>query len=142
VILSSAGTALPQAPISRAVAVTFDDLPATRGSLATMEDITSRLLRTLGAEQVPAIGFVNEIKLFGVSDQTESRIALLEAWLDAGLELGNHTYSHVSIDTVPFEVYKANLIRGETVTRRLLESRGRKLRYFRHPQLRTGPTPE
>jgi peptidoglycan-N-acetylglucosamine deacetylase len=28
------------------------------------------------------------------------------------------------------------------VTRRLLEARGRRLRYFRHPQLRTGPTPE
>ena len=29
---------------------------------------------------------------------------------------------------------------SETVTRRLLEARGRRLRYFRHPQLRTGPT--
>jgi peptidoglycan/xylan/chitin deacetylase (PgdA/CDA1 family) len=48
----------------------------------------------------------------------------------------------VSIDQIPFETYKADLIRGETVTRRLLEARGRRLRYFRHPQLRTGPTPE
>jgi peptidoglycan/xylan/chitin deacetylase (PgdA/CDA1 family) len=62
--------------------------------------------------------------------------------LDAGFDLGNHTYSHFSIDDVPFETYKADLIRGEAVTRRLLEARGRRLRYFRHPQLRTGPTAE
>lgn len=28
------------------------------------------------------------------------------------------------------------------MTRRLVVARGRRLRYFRHPQLRTGPTPE
>jgi peptidoglycan/xylan/chitin deacetylase (PgdA/CDA1 family) len=128
-------------PESRVVAMTFDDLPATRGNLATMQDVTHKLLRTLAEEQVPAVGFVNEIKLF-VANETEERTALLEAWLNAGLELGNHTYSHVAIDRVPFETYKADLIKGETVTRRLLERRGRKLRYFRHPQLRTGPTPE
>jgi peptidoglycan/xylan/chitin deacetylase (PgdA/CDA1 family) len=43
---------------------------------------------------------------------------------------------------VPFETYAADLIQGEVVTKRLLERRGRRLQYFRHPQLRTGPTPE
>lgn len=137
--ISVGSPAMQTAPASRAVAVTFDDLPATRGGLVTMHDITNKLLRTLTTEQVPAIGFVNEIKLF-VPDQTDARTALLEAWLNAGLDLGNHTYSHVPIDRVPFEVYRADLIRGETVTRRLLEARGLRLRYFRHTQLRTGPT--
>jgi peptidoglycan/xylan/chitin deacetylase (PgdA/CDA1 family) len=130
-----------QVTTSRAVAFTFDDLPATRGSLAAMQEVTNRLLGTLVEEHVPATGFVNEVNLF-VPNQTDARTALLEAWLDAGLDLGNHTYSHVAIDRVPFETYRADLIRGETVTRRLLEARGRKLRYFRHTQLRTGPTPD
>jgi peptidoglycan-N-acetylglucosamine deacetylase len=123
----------------RAVAVTFDDLPA-RGDLATMRETTTKLLRTLAAERIPATGFVNESKLAAVGEGAGA--ALLAAWLDTGFDLGNHTYSHVSIDDVPFDTYKADLIRGEAVTRRLLEARGRRLRYFRHPQLRTGPTAE
>jgi peptidoglycan/xylan/chitin deacetylase (PgdA/CDA1 family) len=123
----------------RAVAVTFDDLPA-RGDLATMRETTTKLLRTLTAERIPATGFVNESKLAVVGEGLGA--ALLAAWLDTGFDLGNHTYSHVSIDDVPFDTYKADLIKGEAVTRRLLQARGRRLRYFRHPQLRTGPTAE
>jgi peptidoglycan/xylan/chitin deacetylase (PgdA/CDA1 family) len=133
---------LGQRPASggRAVAVTFDDLPA-RGDLVDMRETTNKLLRTLAAEGIPATGFVNESKV-AVEGEIDERTALLAAWLDAGFDLGNHTYSHFSIDHVPFETYKADLIKGEAMTRRLLEARGRRLRYFRHPQLRTGPTPE
>jgi peptidoglycan/xylan/chitin deacetylase (PgdA/CDA1 family) len=138
--LCATQTQTPVRSNGRSVAITFDDLPA-RGDLATMRDTTDKLLRTLVAERVPATGFVNEANLF-VQGDTAARTALLEAWLDAGLELGNHTYSHLGADSVPFETYKADLIKGETVTRRLLEARGRRLRYFRHPSLRTGPTPE
>jgi peptidoglycan-N-acetylglucosamine deacetylase len=129
---------------SRAVAFTFDDLPATHAAhLATTQESTFKLLRTLRDHQVPATGFVNENGLFvGGNAELAARTALLEAWLDAGFDLGNHTYSHVSIDRVPFETYKADLVKGEIVTRRLLAARGRHLRYFRHPQLRTGPTAE
>ena len=131
-------------PVTRAVAFTFDDLLATRAAhLATTQETTARLLRILTAEQVPATGFVNETSLFvGGRGELDQRTALLEAWLDAGFDIGNHTYSHISIDLVPFETYKADLINGETVTRRLLAARGRPLRYFRHPQLRTGPSEE
>jgi peptidoglycan/xylan/chitin deacetylase (PgdA/CDA1 family) len=125
----------------REVAVTFDDLPATHGDLVKMRDITTRLLRSLKANRVPAIGFVNEFKLHSRGEE-KARTALLRQWLDAGFELGNHTYSHVLIDRVPFEAYKEDLIRGEKVTAQLLRERGMRLRYFRHTQLRTGPTPE
>jgi peptidoglycan/xylan/chitin deacetylase (PgdA/CDA1 family) len=142
-LLSCTVVAVTQSPpISRQVALTFDDLPATRSAnLSAMHDTTVKLLRILTRERVPATGFVNESKLF-FGNQVEERTALLEAWLDAGFDLGNHTYSHVAIDRVPFEEYRDDLIRGELVTRRLLEGHGRRLRYFRHPQLRTGPTPE
>jgi peptidoglycan/xylan/chitin deacetylase (PgdA/CDA1 family) len=130
----------PQAVKGRVVALTFDDLPA-RGNLATMRWTTDALLRTLVAERVPATGFVNENKLVP-SSETAARVALLEAWLNAGFDLGNHTFSHVSIDQASIDAYQADVVKGEVVTRRLLEARGRRLRYFRHPQLRTGPTPE
>ena len=133
-------TAFSQSP-EREVAVTFDDLPATRGDLAKLEYITWNLLPKLKAENVPAIGFVNEQKLFAFG-QTDRPTALLRQWLDNGHELGNHTFSHVYIDQVPFEKYAEEVIRGETVTRTLLEARGARLKYFRHPQLRTGPNEE
>jgi peptidoglycan/xylan/chitin deacetylase (PgdA/CDA1 family) len=133
-------TVFSQLP-KREVAVTFDDLPATHGDLAKHEYITRNLLAKLKAEKVPAIGFVNEQKLF-VWGQNDRRTALLRQWLDDGHGLGNHTFSHVYIDQVPFEKYAEEVIRGETVTRTLLEARGAKLKYFRHPQLRTGPNEE
>lgn len=127
--------------IRREVAVTFDDLPASYGDLEGMSYVTGRLLQSIKANNVPAVGFVNESKLYR-RGEIDARVALLQMWLDAGLELGNHTFSHIYIDEVPLERYQDEVIRGETVTRRLLREKGMNLRYFRHTQLRTGPTLE
>ncbi len=67
-------------------------------------------------------------------------VALLTAWLDAGLELGNHTYSHPNLFSTPLEEFKLDVLRGERVTKRLLGERGLRLRFFRHPFLNTGPS--
>lgn len=127
--------------VKREIAITFDDLPSTHGDLKKITEITTKLLAKIKANKVPAIGFVNENKLLP-SAETATRTALLKMWLDAGLELGNHTYSHVGIDRTPLEEYKRDVIRGETITKKLLAERRMRLRYFRHTQLRTGPTPE
>lgn len=126
----------------REVAVTFDDLPATHSSPAIMKYVTAKLLKSIKANHVPAIGFVNESKVYVDNEVDAELAALLKMWLDAGLELGNHTFSHVYIDQTPLEAYKENVIRGEIVTGKLLAARHLKLRYFRHTQLRTGPTLE
>ena len=125
----------------REVAVTFDDLPGTPNSVQVAE-INSKLLGTITKHKIPAIGFVNESRLYERGKLSNERVALLQKWIDAGLELGNHTYSHIQIDRAPIERYKTDVINGETVTKRLLQAKGMTLRYFRHPQLRTGPTPE
>ena len=132
--------------IERTVAVTFDDLPATSaGSVATdtasLEDLTRRLLAVIRQHNVPAIGFVNESGLFrpaAPADDVERRIGLLGMWLDAGLELGNHTYSHRDLNTMPLDQFQADVLRGETITRALLKERGRTPRFFRHPFLHVG----
>ena len=132
--LQGSATQRPQ----REVAITFDDLPAL-GPLTQMRSITERLLKTITANQIPAIGFVNEGKLH-LAGEEEARTALLQMWIDAGLELGNHTYSHINMDQVSLAAYQEDVIRGEPVTRRLMEQKGMKLRYFRHPMLHTGPS--
>jgi len=125
----------------RTVAFTFDDLPMSRDGaygLERMQDVTPRLVGQLRRAGIVAVGFVNEAKLDKV-DERPARTALLEQWLDAGMELGNHTYAHVSFWNTPLEDYKQQVLRGERVTRALLAERGHKPRYFRHPYLNTGP---
>jgi peptidoglycan/xylan/chitin deacetylase (PgdA/CDA1 family) len=126
----------------RQVAVTFDDLPFTgdggKTSVGEIREFTSKLLSTLAANKVPAIGFVNERKLQREGER-EARVAVLKMWTDAGLELGNHTFGHASFYTTPLAAFQQQVIDGEPVTRSLLAARGMRLRYFRHPFLNTGP---
>lgn len=128
----------------RAVAITFDDLPviSLRHDLASQSIITRKLLHAIKSNRVPAIGFVNENKLLTGGTLDERRVGFLRMWLDAGLELGNHTFSHPDLHTTPLDVFKQDVVRGEEVTRRLLQGKGRTLRYFRHPFLHTGKSQE
>lgn len=143
----SQNAAVPQ-PDSRSVAVTVDDLPGAVpgadhaiGDLSDLQKINRIIPQILSSRHVPAIGFVNEWKL-QVGGQRDARAALLQSWLDAGLELGNHTYTHASFWTTPIAQYEDEVIRGEVVTQALMNAEGKKERYFRHPYLITGPTPE
>ncbi len=120
--------------------MTIDDLPNS-ASISPVAEINKKLIESLARHKIPAVGFVNEKKLY-VRGETDARIAILRMWLDAGHELGNHTFSHIGIDRNSLAEYQEDVIRGETVTRMLLEEKGMKLRYFRHTQLRTGPTLE
>ena len=124
----------------RFVAVTFDDLPAQRGNLAKMQQITGKVIKSIVKHKIPAVGFVNEGKLYTQKGEVDARIALLREWTNAGLELGNHTYSHINNQTAALSAYQDDIVRGETVTRQLLQEKGLKLRYFRHPFLFTGLT--
>jgi peptidoglycan/xylan/chitin deacetylase (PgdA/CDA1 family) len=125
----------------RMVAVTFDDLPAIAQrdrSVATYERITDGLLRSITEHRVPAIGFVNEEKLLTDGRVDPRRVATLRRWVQAGLELGNHTWSHPDFHTTAVDAYIADVARGDSVTRLLMQAAGRRPRFFRHPFLRTG----
>lgn len=107
--------------------------------LKLMQTMTARLLAVLQANQVPAIGFVNEGQLH-VRGETDARIDVLRQWLDAGMELGNHTFSHPRLFTTPLPQFQDDVVRGDVVLRRLLAERKLVPRYFRHPFLNTGPS--
>lgn len=134
--VESRDTAAAPEPLPRAVALTFDDLPGVflDTSLAAARSANVRLLATLTDRGAHAIGFVNEHMLRG----SDARAALLELWLDAGMDLGNHTYSHPDLHRTPLGEYQRDVLRGERVTRELMSARGLEPRYFRHPFLHTG----
>jgi hypothetical protein len=58
------------------------------------------------------------------------------------MELGNHGYGHVDLNSTPLERYQEAVLKGEVVTRRILARRGAQPRYYRHPFTHTGPTRE
>ena len=126
----------------RTIAITIDDLPvvSTRTDIKNRQQITTKLLAHLKNANVPAIGFVNENKLYNGEKRDEQQIDLLRMWLDAGLELGNHTFSHRSLNTIDIKDYEADFLKGETITKELMAAKGRRIRFFRHPFLHTGRT--
>ncbi|HQU81872.1 MAG TPA: polysaccharide deacetylase family protein [Pyrinomonadaceae bacterium] len=130
--------------IERFIAVTIDDLPVVspRNDLKVRREITKNLLAKVKKAKVPAIGFVNEAKLYKDEKRDEAEIDLLRSWLSNGLELGNHTFSHMSLHDNSLADYKQNISKGEIITKELLEAKSLKMRYFRHPYLWTGLTME
>jgi peptidoglycan/xylan/chitin deacetylase (PgdA/CDA1 family) len=132
----------------RMIVVTVDDLPGAEpgtdhavSNLRELERINRAIPAVLKAHHVPAVGFVIEWKL-QVDGERDARARLLQDWLDAGMTLGNHTYTHPDFQTTPLGQYEDDTIRGEAVTRAMMSARGMTEKYFRHPFLNTGPTAE
>ena len=127
----------------RAMAITIDDLPyVSLGHpqyLPHAQRATKEILRVLQAHRAPAIGFVHENKL-QATGEVDGRIALLQQWVDAGMILANHTYSHPDFNAQTIEQFQDEIIKGEVVTRRLMQTRQPYQLYFRHPMTHTGET--
>ncbi len=127
---------------ARKMAITFDDLPYVvvgQQGLASAQRATKEILRVLKAHDVPVVAFVNESKL-QVTGEVDARIALLQNWVDAGMILGNHTYSHPDFNALTIDQFEDEIIKGEVVTRRLMQSHQPYQLYFRHPMTHTGDT--
>ena len=126
----------------RKISITIDDLPVnylTVRGVGGWEKVTSALLRSLEKHSVPAIGFVNMGKLHEKDGRLDKRrLMLLKSWLDAGFELGNHTFSHLDLHKTSLSDFTKDLFRGEDILRKLYKEHDRELEFFRHPLLHTG----
>lgn len=130
---------------TRMVAVTIDDLPYIKHRegdyLMRARPATAKILSTLKKHKVPVVAFVNEHMLEPARER-KARIALLRDWVKHGAVLGNHTYSHPDFNRLTVEQFQEEIMRGEVVSRRLMQSRRPYQLYFRHPQTHTGDTRE
>jgi peptidoglycan/xylan/chitin deacetylase (PgdA/CDA1 family) len=129
----------------RRIAVTIDDLPWQRMATTSPDALRTRhaaLLEQLRLGSVPVVGFVNEDKLEVDGVVQPERVAMLEAWLDDGHQLGNHTYGHVDAHVVGIPAFEDAILRGERVLRPMLAKREGTPQWFRLPYLRAGRTAE
>jgi peptidoglycan/xylan/chitin deacetylase (PgdA/CDA1 family) len=123
---------------NKELTVTFDDLPLNTMRLLSdgqVDSLVARLVKNIVQEHIPVVAFVNENKLEVNGVRGSARVKTLKRWLDAGVELGNHTYSHKSANTTPVEQYEEDIIKGE---RTITELTGARPRWFRHPFLQVG----
>ncbi len=127
--------------VHKRVAVTIDDLPlniASKVDNKELRRVTLRLLEQIGSTGAPVTAFVNENKLEVNGRRDPERVAILKLWLDAGVELGNHTFAHKSQNQVPIAEAKDDIIKGERTIKELLAAQNKRPEYFRHPYLQTG----
>ncbi len=121
------------------VAITVDDLPAHGPSVEGLDGLTihQRLLAAFAAHDVPQVyGFINAEKIEG---RPELRAAL-EAWVEAGHPLGNHTYSHPSLREIGLQAYFEDIAANEPLLDELAS--GQRTPTFRYPFLLEGMSEE
>jgi peptidoglycan-N-acetylglucosamine deacetylase len=119
------------------VAFTFDDLPA-HGPLPPGEYRPApmrTIINVLKTEHMPpTYGFVNGFRTAEYPYQAE----LLREWLAAGNPLGNHTWSHPSLDKSSAKKYIHNIAENEPLLEKV-DPLG-DWHWFRFPYLEEGDT--
>ncbi|HXJ21049.1 MAG TPA: polysaccharide deacetylase family protein [Polyangia bacterium] len=119
------------------VAVTVDDLPvhgpAPPG--VSRSAIIERMLAAFAAHHLPPVyGFVNGKAV----DDDPATEAALRRWTAAGHALGNHSWSHPSLNTTPLDAYLDDVRRDEDILARVAPRPTWKV--FWYPFLQQGDT--
>jgi peptidoglycan/xylan/chitin deacetylase (PgdA/CDA1 family) len=131
---------------SRTVAITVDDLPCANcapmnpdGTAAQgmIEATNQKLIAGLSGAHIPVTGFV-------ITQEVEQAGAIghhsLQLWLNAGFDLGSHSYSHPNFADITTEQMESDIARADAYLSPLLAANHRKLRFFRFPYNDTGDT--
>lgn len=145
VLFMSSLMALAQA---QSVAITVDDLPyagrtdreLTTADTAFAEEVNRNLLIAFRNHKVPVAGFVNGKRIEALGQEPGAQI--LRHWLVQGLDLGNHTYSHLDANSLTVPQIEDEIVRGETAILPLMNEARRKPQFFRFPMNHTGDTKE
>ena len=131
------------APVAaQAIAITFDDLPATFALPPgqTRVGVASAIIAALKAAHVPgAYGFVNGARI-EVADTAALNARILPMWRAAGYALGSHTWSHQSLSSEGLAGFETEVSRVEPLLSRQKGEPGDG-RWLRFPFLDEGNTP-
>jgi peptidoglycan/xylan/chitin deacetylase (PgdA/CDA1 family) len=134
---AASAPALPPLAARPVVALTFDDLPAA-GNLPP-GDSRTRIATALAAELRAnhlegTYGFVNASELQNDPDAQQA----LHVWVDAGMNIGSHTWSHISLTSNTAEAFEKDIAQNEEAL--AAYAGGRDWHWFRYPFLWEGDT--
>lgn len=113
------------------VAITIDDPNCGDPVFFSHEERDQKILTALKKHHLKAAFFV-----IGACVDTKEGKTFLQRWNDEGILLGNHTYSHKSINDVSEKQYEADTLKNE----KLLQSYSHYKNIFRFPYLKEGNT--
>lgn len=119
---------------TREIAITIDDLPLVAskmnnpGNQQRSTERFAKIIQAFSDNQVPATGFI----IAGAIEK--GQWPFLENFRKAGLELGNHTYSHRSLNQIGADKYIADIDRADKIIAPLMTEP----KYFRYPYLAEG----
>ena len=132
-------TLSPAAAPAQEIAFTWDDLPS-HGALPpgeTRVEIGKKLISAMRVANIPPVyGFVNGIQ----TDREPLSSPMLQDWRDAGLLLGNHTWSHPNLNQLTLEDWEQDLVKNEPLLQRYMTNQD--WRWLRYPYLAEGETKE
>jgi peptidoglycan/xylan/chitin deacetylase (PgdA/CDA1 family) len=121
------------------IAFTWDDLPA-HSALPTGETrvgIGQKLIAAMReAHMPPAYGFVNGVQ----TEREPLSTPMLQEWRDAGLPLGNHTWSHMNLNQEPLADWQADVLKNEPILKKYMGDGD--WHWLRFPYLAEGDTAE
>jgi len=120
------------------IAFTWDDLPAHSALPAgeTRVEIGRKLIAAMKDAHLPPVyGFVNGIAI----EREPASAPMLKDWRDAGFQLGNHTWSHMNLNTSTAAAWEEDLLKNEPVLQKY--AAGGDWHWFRYPFLAEGDTP-
>ena len=123
------------------VAITVDDLPVHGDLPSTMTraEIAKKMIEAFKAKGVLGVyGFVNA-KNIGANGDTE-KDSVLKIWADSGFPLGNHTFSHIDLNTASVQAFEDEIVANEPVLQGLMGARD--WHWLRYPYLHEGDTLE
>lgn len=137
ILLAIAIIAIIQSARAQQIAFTWDDLPAHSALPPgeTRVEIGRKIVAAMKDAYLPAIyGFVNGVAL----EREPDSAPMLKDWRDAGFLLGNHTWSHMNLNTSSLSDWEADLLKNEPVLKQYSASAD--WRWLRYPFLAEGDT--
>ena len=125
---------------NKSVAITMDDLlyAYDNMSIHELEEANKSLLKSIAKHKIPVTVFINE-NSFIKTGETERRLSIYKKWINNPfVTVGNHTYSHKNYSETTSTEFEKDIIKGEVITKELLNKNDKHLKYFRFPYNCTG----
>jgi peptidoglycan/xylan/chitin deacetylase (PgdA/CDA1 family) len=121
------------------IAFTWDDVPAHAALPAgeTRIEVAQKLIAAMKeAKMPPAYGLVNGVQ----TEREPLSTPVLTMWRDAGLPLGNHTWSHPNLNSSSLADWEADLLKNEPLLKKHMGNSD--WHWLRYPYIAEGETVE